>query len=138
VLFSGKEKMPFMSPSRKCVLVVDDEPDTADMFAEMMQLNGYRVLKSNDGAQALRLVAREKPDLVMLDIMMPDVSGLDVLRFMRRDPRLEQIPVLVVSAKSTPDEIQTGLKAGARLYLTKPVSYGELQRAVEEATGDAN
>ena len=127
-----------MSPSRKCILVVDDEPDTADMFAEMMQLNGYRVLKSNDGAQALRLVAREKPDLVMLDIMMPDVSGLDVLRFMRRDPRLEQIPVLVVSAKSTPDEIQTGLKAGARLYLTKPVSYGELQRAVEEATGDAN
>lgn len=127
-----------MSLSQKCILVVDDEPDTADMLAEMMQLNGYRVLKSNDGARAMRLVAREKPDLVMLDIMMPDVSGLDVLRFMRRDPRLEQIPVLVVSARSTPDEIQAGLKAGATLYLTKPVSYSDLHRAVEEATGDAN
>jgi two-component system sensor histidine kinase ChiS len=138
VLFSGKEKTPFMSRSHKCILVVDDEPDTADLFAEMMQLNGYRVLKSNEGTQAMRLVAREKPDLVVLDVMMPDVSGLEVLRFMRRDPRLEQIPVLVVSAKITPDEIQAGLKAGANLYLTKPVSYGELRRAVEEATGDAN
>jgi len=127
-----------MSLPQKCILVVDDEPDTADMLAEMMKLNGYRVLKSNDGAQAMRMVVRVKPDLVMLDIMMPDVSGFEVLRFMRRDPRLEQIPVLVVSAKSTPDEIQAGLNAGANLYLTKPVSYGELHKAVEEATGDDN
>jgi CheY-like chemotaxis protein len=127
-----------MSYSQKCILVVDDEPDTADLFAEMMQLKGYRVVKSNGGAQALRLVARVKPDVVMLDLMMPDVSGLEVLRFMRRDPRLKQIPVLVVSAKSMPDEIQAGLKAGANLYLTKPVSYGELHRAVEEATREVN
>jgi CheY-like chemotaxis protein len=126
-----------MSPSQKCILVVDDEPDTTDMFAEMMQLNGYKVLKSYGGAQALHMVAREKPDLVMLDIMMPDVTGLEVLRFMRRDPRLEHIPVLIVSAKSAPDDIQASLKAGANLYLTKPVSYRDLHKAVEEATRDA-
>ena len=125
-----------MSPSRKCILVIDDEPDTADMFAEMMQLSGYRVLVSYGGVQALRLVAREKPELVMLDMMMPDVSGMDVLQFMRRDPRLEQIPVLVISAKSRPDDIQAGLEAGANQYLTKPVSYRELHSAVEEATRD--
>ena len=123
-----------MPPSRKCILVIDDEPDTADMFAEMMQLNGYRVVVSYGGAQALRMVARERPDLVMLDVMMPDVSGMDILRFMRRDPRLEQIPVLVVSARSRPDDIQAGLEAGANQYLTKPVSYRELHKAVEEAT----
>lgn len=123
-----------MSLSRKCILVIDDEPDTADMFAEMMQLRGYRVLVSYGGAQALRLVAREKPDLVMLDMMMPDVSGTEVLQFMRRDPRLDQIPVLVISARSKPGDIQAGLKAGANQYLTKPVSLHELYKAVEEAT----
>jgi DNA-binding response OmpR family regulator len=123
-----------VSLSRKCILVIDDEPDTADMFAEMMQLSGYRVLVSYGGVQALRLVAREKPDLVMLDMMMPDISGMDVLQFMRRDPRLEQIPVLVISARSSPDDVQASLEAGANQYMTKPVSYRELHRAVEEAT----
>jgi DNA-binding response OmpR family regulator len=123
-----------VSPLRKCILVIDDEPDTADMFAEMMQLDGYRVLVSYGGAQALRLIARERPDLVMLDMMMPDVSGMHVLQFMRRDPRLEHIPVLVVSARSKRDDIQAGLEAGANQYLTKPVSYRELHSAVEEAT----
>jgi DNA-binding response OmpR family regulator len=123
-----------VSPLRKCILVIDDEPDTADMFAEMMQLDGYRVLVSYGGAQALRLIARERPDLVMLDMMMPDVSGMDVLKFMRRDPRLEHIPVLVVSARSKRDDIQAGLEAGANQYLSKPVSYRELHSAVEEAT----
>jgi DNA-binding response OmpR family regulator len=123
-----------VSPLRKCILVIDDEPDTADMFAEMMQLDGYRVLVSYGGAQALRLIARERPDLVMLDMMMPNISGMDVLQFMRRDPRLEHIPVLVVSARSKRDDIQAGLEAGANQYLTKPVSYRELHSAVEEAT----
>jgi two-component system sensor histidine kinase ChiS len=134
----SEEKSAYMSPSQKCILVVDDEPDTAEMFAEMMHLNGYKVLKSYGGTQALRLIAKERPDLVMLDIMMPDLSGIDVLNFMRRDPRLEQIPVLVVSAKSMPNDIQAGLDAGANLYLTKPVSYSDLRRAVEEATRDAS
>jgi DNA-binding response OmpR family regulator len=89
---------------------------------------------SYGGAQALRLIARERPDLVMLDMMMPDVSGMDVLKFMRRDPRLEHIPVLVVSARSKRDDIQAGLEAGANQYLSKPVSYRELHSAVEEAT----
>lgn len=123
-----------MPSYKKSIVVVDDEPDTAEMFAEMMELNGHRVLKSYGGAQAIHLITREKPDLVLLDIMMPDVSGLDVLRFMRRDPRLIHIPVVVVSAKSMPDDIQTGLEAGADLYLTKPVSYHDLRRAVEDAT----
>ena len=125
-----------MPPYKKSIIVVEDEPDTAEMFAEMMELNGHRVLKSYGGAQAIHLITREKPDLVLLDIMMPDVSGLEVLRFMRRDPRLVHIPVVVVSAKNMPDDIQTGLEAGANLYLTKPVSYFDLHRAVEDVTRD--
>jgi len=64
---------------------------------------------------------------------MPDISGLEVLQFMRRDPALEKIPVIVVSAKGLLSDIKTGMEAGATFYLTKPVAYSELMKAVEES-----
>ncbi|MFL7868169.1 MAG: PleD family two-component system response regulator, partial [Anaerolineales bacterium] len=74
-----------------------------------------------------------------LDIMMPDVSGLEVLRFMRREPQLANTPVIVVSARSMPSDIKEGLEAGATLYLTKPVGYLDLKKAVDEVMqGDAS
>jgi DNA-binding response OmpR family regulator len=115
----------------KKILVVEDEPDTAEMFAEMLRLRGYRVFKSYGSASAMRQLALEKPDAVVLDIMMPDISGLEVLHYMRRDPALENIPVIVVSAKGLLSDIKTGMEAGATLYLTKPVAYAELITGVE-------
>ena len=115
----------------KKVLVVEDEPDTAEMFAEMLRLRGYRVFKSYGSASAIRQLALEKPDAVVLDIMMPDISGLEVLQYMRRDPALENIPVIVVSAKGLLSDIKAGMDAGATLYLTKPVAYTELIKGVE-------
>jgi CheY-like chemotaxis protein len=116
----------------KTVIIVEDEPDTAEMFAEMVRLTGLQVLKSLGGVRAIDLIAEKKPAAVLLDIMMPDVSGLEVLRFMHRDPRLSKIPVIIVSAKSLPSDIKTGLEAGASSYLTKPVSYADLRHALEE------
>jgi CheY-like chemotaxis protein len=78
------------------------------------------------------MIAQEKPDVIILDIMMPDISGLEVLRYMRREPNLAAIPVIDVSAKSMPSDIKTGLEAGASLYLTKPVGFLELKQAVEQ------
>ncbi len=117
----------------KTIMIVEDEPDTAEMFAEMMRLSGYRVIKSYGGSAAINLLAQERPDVLVLDLMMPDVSGLDVLRFVRCDQRLAKIPVIVVSAKGLPSDIKNGLDAGASIYLTKPVAYKELKKAVEEA-----
>lgn len=122
-----------MPPVPKKVVVVEDEPDTAEMFAEMMRLCGYQVEKSFGGTTALGLIASRKPDAVILDVMMPDLSGLEVLRFLRRDPDLQRIPVIVVSAKSLPSDIRNGLEAGATEYLTKPVAYLDLKEAVENA-----
>ena len=125
--------MDNLAPTQtRSILVVDDEVDTAEMLVEMMRLIGYDVFKSSGGRQAIQMVAREKPDVVLLDIMMPDVSGLDVLRYMRSDPRLEKIPVIILSAKCMPSDIRSGLDAGADLYLTKPVSCEDLRDAVEE------
>jgi len=121
--------------NEKTVLIIEDEEDAAELFAEMMRVSGFRVLKTTSSAPAITMLADEKPDLVILDIMMPDVSGLDVLRQMRRDPALAHIPVVVVSAKGTPADIKTGMDAGAFTYLTKPVGFLELKEAVSRALG---
>lgn len=115
------------------IVIVEDEPDTAEMFAEMMRVLGYQVFKSSSGARAIDLISEKRPAAVLLDIMMPDLSGLDVLRYLRRDPRLAGTPVIIVSAMGLPSDIRGGLEAGAAFYLTKPVSFSDLREAVENA-----
>ncbi|MCS7009768.1 MAG: response regulator [Anaerolineales bacterium] len=117
---------------QKTIVIVEDEVDAAEMFAEMMRVSGFRVLKATSSAPAMQLIEAEKPDAVILDIMMPDISGLDILHFMRQSPALAKIPVVVVSAKSLPSDIRTGLEAGASIYLTKPVGFMDLKQAVEK------
>jgi len=121
-----------MTPE-KSVLIVEDEADAAELFAEMMRVSGFRVRKTSSSAPALSMMNEDKPDIVLLDIMMPEVSGLDILRRMRQDPVLATVPVVVVSAMSMPSDIRNGLEAGASTYLTKPVGFLELKEAVERA-----
>ncbi len=126
---------PRMTPPERTVLIIEDEADAAELFAEMMRVSGFRVLKTSSSIPAIAMMTAEKPDIILLDIMMPDVSGLDILRQMRRDPVLANIPVVVVTAKSMPADIKNGMEAGASTYLTKPVGFLELKEAVEHALG---
>lgn len=126
-----------MTAPPKTVMIIEDEPDIAELFAEMMRLNGYRVIKSYTSTPALTLIAQERPDVIILDIMLPDISGIEVLRYIRREPNLADTPVIIVSAKSLPVDIQDGLEAGATVYLTKPVSYADLKEAVDRAAQGA-
>ena len=121
-----------MVTSQKTVMIIEDEPEAAELFGEMMRVNGFRVLKMFSSAPAIPMIIQEKPDVIILDIMMPNISGLEVLRYMRREPDLMSIPVIVVSAKSMPGDIKVGLEAGASIYLTKPVGFLELKQAVEQ------
>ena len=123
--------------TQKTVLIIEDEEDAAELFAEMMRVSGFRVSKTSRSSPAISMMNEYKPDLVLLDIMMPEVSGLDILRQMRRDPNLAEIPVVVLSAKSMPADIKTGMEAGASTYLTKPVGFQELKDAVERALESA-
>jgi CheY-like chemotaxis protein len=116
----------------RTILIVEDEVDAAEMFAEMMRVSGYHVLKAYRSGPALTMLNAETPDVVLLDIMMPDISGLEVLRYIRRDPRLQHIPVIIISAKNLPSDIKAGMDAGATLYLTKPIGYQELKSAIEK------
>jgi len=120
---------------QKTVLIIEDEEDAAELFAEMMRVSGFRVLKTSKSAPAIAMMTSDKPDVVLLDIMMPEISGLDILRQMRRDPNLANIPVIMVTAKSMPADIKNGMEAGASTYLTKPVGFMELKEAVERILG---
>ncbi len=124
-----------MISPEKTVLIIEDEADAAELFAEMMRVSGFRVRKTSSSAPAIAMMITEKPDVVLLDIMMPEVSGIDILRQMHGDPALANIPVIVVSAQGMPADIKNGMEAGAFTYLTKPVGFLELKEAVERALG---
>jgi len=124
-----------MTSIPKTVLIIEDEEDAAELFAEMMRVSGFRVLKTSNSSPVLSMITVEKPDVIILDIMMPEISGLDILRQMRHDPEFANIPVVVVSAKSMPADIKNGMEAGASTYLTKPVGFLDLKEAVERALG---
>jgi CheY-like chemotaxis protein len=121
--------------NEKTVMIIEDEEDAAELFAEMMRVSGFRVVKTSKSAPAIEMMTSEKPDVILLDIMMPEISGLDILRQMRRDPMLANIPVVVVTAKGMPADIKNGMEAGASTYLTKPVGFLDLKEAVERALG---
>jgi DNA-binding response OmpR family regulator len=118
------------------IVIIEDEPDTAEMYAEMLRISGYEVVNFFGGRTAVQMLADQAPDAVVLDLMMPDLSGLEVLDFIKDNRNLSSLPVVIVSAKTMPEDIEKGLKAGAVAYLTKPVSFSDLRTAIETAISD--
>ena len=114
------------------VVIVEDEPSSAEVFSEMLKIGGFEVVISHSSTLAISIIRAEKPDAVILDLMMPDVSGIEVLNFLRREPGLSNIPVVIVSAKAFPSDIKAGMDAGASAYLTKPVGLETLRETVEQ------
>ncbi len=108
------------------ILVVDDVADNVEILRMRLDSLGYEVIVATDGEEALATVAADPPDLVLLDIMMPKVDGLEVVRRLKADTSLPFIPVVLVTAKATPKDIIAGLDAGGDDYLTKPVDHGAL------------
>ena len=107
--------------SRQRLLLVDDEPANLQVLRHILQ-DDYRLLFARDGEKALQLAAQEHPSLILLDVMMPGLTGLDVCRQLKADPALARIPVIFVTALADPQDEATGFEAGAVDYITKPVS----------------
>jgi DNA-binding response OmpR family regulator len=108
------------------VLVVEDDPDIADLVRRYLQKNGFEVEVRNDGREALEEIARRTPDLLVLDLMLPQVNGLDVCRRLRADPKTAAVPIIMVTARAEESERIAGLDLGADDYVAKPFSPGEL------------
>lgn len=115
------------------VLVVDDTPDMARLMARAMEAQGYEASVARDGRSALRMAAAERPDVVLLDVMMPEMSGIEVLRHLKEDAELRAIPVILVTANSEDADVVDGLDAGAQDYLTKPFRREILAARVRSA-----
>jgi two-component system, OmpR family, phosphate regulon response regulator PhoB len=112
----------------RTVLVVDDEPMLRNLLSRLLRMEGYEVIEAEDGQTALELVAREKPELVLLDVMLPARDGLDVLGELRQTT---DVPVILVSALAEEADRVIGLKMGADDYVTKPFSAAELSARIE-------
>ncbi|MCZ6647136.1 MAG: response regulator [SAR324 cluster bacterium] len=114
-----------------CILVVDDQPANRDIFQTRLTVSGYQVILAGDGEEALRVAREQLPDLVLLDVMMPKISGIDVCRELKGDPSLPYIPIIMVTAKADSKDVVVGLEAGAEEYLTKPVDQAALVARVK-------
>jgi DNA-binding response OmpR family regulator len=110
----------------KTILIVDDEEHILQMLLMNMKTQGYRGLTALTGEEALDLAERELPDLILLDVMLPDLDGVEICRRLKADPKTGRIPVLMVSAKSESRDKINGFQGGADDYITKPFSLEEL------------
>jgi signal transduction histidine kinase/CheY-like chemotaxis protein len=117
------------------VLVVDDEPDTVDFLRDTLHSEGFHVVAAHDGRQALEALGKARPDLVLLDIMMPELSGFEVLEALARDPQTATIPVVVLTARADDVDAQRGLALGARKYMSKPFDVRALIAEVQRQIG---
>ena len=119
----------------KHVLIADDEANIVISLEFLMQREGYRVTIARDGDAALEAIRRERPDLVLLDVMMPGRSGFEVCQAVRADEALAAVKILMLSAKGRDTDLAKGSALGADAYMTKPFSTRELADKVREMLG---
>ena len=125
-----------MAGNGKRVVCIEDEPDIIDLVRLILGRRGFDVVGANGGLEGLELIAREKPDLVLLDLMMPDMDGWEVYQRMKSDEALRDIPVVVVTAKAQSIDKVLGLHiAKVDDYITKPFGPQELLESVEKILG---
>jgi two-component system alkaline phosphatase synthesis response regulator PhoP len=117
---------------RKRILVVDDEIYIVHILEFSLTMEGYSVLTASNGEEALHVIEQERPDLVVLDIMMPKLDGFEVCRRLRQDEQFRSLPVILLSAKGRPVDRDAGLDAGADDYITKPFSPRKLLEKIRE------
>ncbi len=115
----------------KTILLIEDDADMRDNTAEILELASYRVLKAENGRRGVDIARKEKPDLVLCDIMMPELDGYSVLHMLGRDPATAEVPFIFLSAKAERGDVRKGMELGADDYLTKPFEESELLNAIE-------
>lgn len=116
---------------RETILVIEDEPDILEVIEYNLAREGYKVKTARDGDDGLKRARRDSPDLVLLDVMLPGVDGVEVCRQLKRDPITRAIPVMMVTAKGEESDVVLGLGVGADDYITKPFSPRQLVARVQ-------
>jgi len=113
------------------ILIAEDERDIRDLITFTLRFAGHEVIPTANGEEAHQAALKEKPDLILLDVRMPRLSGYEVCKLIKANPDLKAIPVIFLSAKGQEAEVQTGLEAGAEEYILKPFSPDQLSERVQ-------
>jgi DNA-binding response OmpR family regulator len=122
-----------MSDGKKKILIVEDDKSLREMYQLRLSINGYDVIEAKDGEEGLDLAIKERPDLIMLDIMMPKMSGMDVLDIIKSTPETKDIPVILLTALNEDSVRSKGLVYGAEDYLVKSQTMpGKVVEKIEE------
>jgi CheY-like chemotaxis protein len=116
---------------RRRILLADDEPSLVKMLSKHLELAGYEVLVAFDGQEALTKAKAERPDLIILDIMMPKLDGYNVCATLKQDPRYQQIPILILTAKTRKEDEAMAKKVGADEYIRKPFRSEALIESIQ-------
>jgi twitching motility two-component system response regulator PilH len=133
----GDQRPGEMPPgSRGTILVVDDSPTETRIFMDALTKAGFRVETATNGEEGVRFARRHRPDLILMDVVMPVLNGFQATRQLRGDPTTAEIPIIIVSSKDQPTDRTWGLRQGALDYLVKPVDVAELIAKIGAVLGD--
>ena len=116
----------------KKILVVDDEPHIVKLVQSRLKANGYDVITAFDGKEALDIAHKENPDLIILDLMLPQMDGYKVCGLLKRDTKYINVPIILFSARAQEEDIKLGQEVGADAYITKPFKPDELLEKIEK------
>jgi len=125
-------------PARIKVAVVDDDPEFIKSVTVALEVAGAQVLEAGNGISGYLMIRRESPDVILLDIMMPEMDGFEVCRRLKLDPTTRSIPIIFLTARSGQVHIDMGLSLGAQGYITKPFENEDLIDKIIELTGNQN
>ena len=121
----------------KKILVIEDEPEMRRNLTILLRYQDYEAISAEDGKVGVEKARTEHPDLILCDVMMPELDGFGVLRALQEDARLAEIPFIFLTAKGEKDDLRSGMQLGADAYLTKPVANADLIRAIESCLGSS-
>ena len=119
-----------LDTKRNRILIVEDDHRNMTLLHDLLKAHGYEILKASDGLEAMNVARNERPDLILMDIRLPTISGLDATRLLKQDNQTNAIPIIAVTAFATPEDENMALESGCAAYITKPVNIDELLRKI--------
>lgn len=122
--------------SKKTIIVVDDNADIVAILSAILTSHGYNVTSARNGQELLESLEIQKPDLILLDVMMPKMDGLEALTWIKTNPSTSRIPVILVTVKREYEDVLLGYKLGAAYYISKPFTVSQLMKAVNSILGN--
>lgn len=125
-------RVPDLSQKKKKILIVEDNDLNLKLFRDLLNANGYDTIETKEGYEAINLTRSIRPDLILMDIQLPEISGLEVTKRIKADPEISSIPIIAVTAFAMKDDEEKILRAGCQAYISKPISISEFLSALKK------